>query len=69
MDSVLLIVALSGSYIYLFFILISVLSSATLSDALGILSIITIVFALVQITLQIVFILDGLCRCVNLNKT
>ncbi|KAH3841794.1 hypothetical protein DPMN_115274 [Dreissena polymorpha] len=62
-DSVLLIVALSGSYIYLFFILISVLSSGELGGAIGILSVITIVLGLVQITLQIVFILDGLCRC------
>lgn len=62
-DSVLLIVALAGSYIYLFFILISVLSSEELTEVVGILSVIAIVLALIQITLQIVFILDGLCRC------
>ena len=64
-DSVLLIVALSGSYIYLFFIFISVLSSNQLLEAIGIMSVIAIVFALVQITMQIVFILDGLCRCAH----
>ena len=62
-DSVLLIVALAGSYIYLCFLLISIVSESSFSDAIGILSIITIVLGILQITLQIVFILDGLCRC------
>lgn len=62
-DSVLLIIALAGSYIYLFFILISVLSSEELAEVVGVLCILTIILALVEITLQIVFILDGLCRC------
>ena len=62
-DSVLLIVALAGSYIYLCFLLISAVSRSDFSDAIGILLIVTIVLAILQITLQIVFILDGLCRC------
>ena len=62
-DSVLLIVALAGSYVYLFFIFISVITSGEIGTAIGVLSVITIILALVQITLQIVFILDGLCRC------
>lgn len=62
-DSVLLIVALAGSYIYLFFVFIAVLPLFETYGPEGELSVITIVLALVQITLQIVFILDGLCRC------
>ena len=62
-DSVLLIVALAGSYIYICFLLISALSRGDFSDAIGILLIVTIVLAILQITLQIVFILDGLCLC------
>ena len=62
-DSVLLIVALAGSYIYLCFLLISAVTRSDFSDAIGILLIVTIVLAILQITLQIVFILDGLCRC------
>ena len=62
-DSVLLIVALAGSYIYLFFVFIAVLPLFMNYGPEGDLSVITIVLSLVQITLQIVFILDGLCRC------
>lgn len=62
-DSVLLIVALAGSYIYLCFLLISAVSGGDFSEAIGILLIITIILGILQITLQIVFILDGLCRC------
>ncbi|XP_033743719.1 proton channel OtopLc-like isoform X1 [Pecten maximus] len=65
-DSVLLLVALSGSYIYLCFTLISVFSfcSEMGTDTIkGILSLVTIALAICQITLQTVFILDGLCRC------
>jgi len=62
-DSVLLLVALGGSYIYLSFTLISVCSVLSTQGMIGTLSLVTIILALLQITLQIVFILDGLCRC------
>lgn len=61
-DSVLLLVALAGSYMYMFFILISVFLSDELPGSIGILSVITIAMEIIEITLQIVFILDGLCR-------
>lgn len=61
-DSVLLLVALAGSYIYLCFKLIAV-SSSLQGNIAGILSLITTIFSICQITEQTVFILDGLCRC------
>lgn len=61
-DSVLLLVALAGSYIYLCFKLIAV-STSLQGNIAGILSLITTIFAICQITEQTVFILDGLCRC------
>ncbi|KAK3599223.1 hypothetical protein CHS0354_012831 [Potamilus streckersoni] len=62
-DSVLLIVALAGTYIYLCFILISVASEIGSHGVTGILSIITIILALIQATMHTIFVLDGLCRC------
>lgn len=61
-DSVLLLVALAGSYIYLCFKLIAV-STSLQGNVAGILSLITTIFSICQITEQTVFILDGLCRC------
>ncbi|KAK7096762.1 hypothetical protein V1264_003828 [Littorina saxatilis] len=62
LDSILLLVALSGAYIYLCFMLIS--SASTLGEYgfISILSLSTIIVALVQSTLQAIFVLDGLCR-------
>ncbi|KAK3099634.1 hypothetical protein FSP39_007321 [Pinctada imbricata] len=62
-DSVLLLVALAGSYIYLCFTLISVCSDLSTSTTVRVLSLLTTAFALCQITLQTIFVLDGLCRC------
>ena len=62
-DSVLLLVALAGSYIYLCFTLISVCSDLSTSTTVRVLSLLTTALALCQITLQTIFILDGLCRC------
>ncbi|ESO90608.1 hypothetical protein LOTGIDRAFT_93639, partial [Lottia gigantea] len=63
LDSVLLVVALGGSYIYLCFMLISAASMIQLEGIASILCLVCIVVALLQSTLQAVFILDGLCRC------
>ncbi|XP_076070404.1 proton channel OtopLc-like isoform X1 [Mytilus galloprovincialis] len=62
-DSVLLLVALSGSFIYLFFTLISVCSITQSFDSVVIINLVTIILSVCQITVQTVFILDGLCRC------
>lgn len=62
-DSVLLVVALSGSYIYLCFNLISVASTLASDTVTIVLSMVTMGLALIQITMQTIFILDGLCRC------
>lgn len=62
-DSVLLLVALSGSFIYLFFTLISVCSISGKFDMVAIINLVTIILSVIQITVQTVFILDGLCRC------
>jgi hypothetical protein len=62
-DSVLLLVALSGSFIYLFFTLISVCSIIARHDVVVIINLVTIILSVCQVTVQTVFILDGLCRC------
>ncbi|KAK6172603.1 hypothetical protein SNE40_016226 [Patella caerulea] len=63
LDSVLLIVALGGSYIYLCFMLISAVSMIQYQGIASILSLVCIIVSLLQSTLQAIFILDGLCRC------
>lgn len=62
LDSVLLLVALGGAFIYLSFMLISSASTLTSHGVISVLSLVTIAVGLVQSTLQAIFILDGLCR-------
>ena len=62
LDSVLLLVALAGAYIYLCFMLISSASTLGSYGIVSVLSLVTICVGLVQSTLQSIFVLDGLCR-------
>ncbi|XP_041358724.1 proton channel OtopLc-like isoform X2 [Gigantopelta aegis] len=63
LDSVLLVISLGGAYCYLAFMLISAGSMISSFGLSSILSLVVICVALIQTTMQAIFILDGLCRC------
>lgn len=68
LDSILLIIALSGTYVYLFLLLISSASGFEEFGLVAILSVICICMELVQLSVQAVFLLDGLCRSIKYEE-
>eukprot|EP00106_Octopus_bimaculoides_P017136 XP_014784578.1 PREDICTED: otopetrin-2-like [Octopus bimaculoides] len=68
LDSILLIIALSGAYVYLFLVLISSATGLEEFGVVAILSLICISMELVQLSLQAVFLLDGLCRSIKYEE-